>query len=598
MDRTWPLDRAKETVLDYVRVKGVAEIPEQKESRRLFHGSHFTTTQLRDMKAKGLSPNTQNHLKRKINGIVGVMERQRRDPKAFPRTPQHEEGAELATMTLNFETDHENFQDKSRAATFHAATDAIGGVELGLKPTKTEGDYDITIEKVDPGDFGYDPRSKEADFSDARQMWTSKWFSIEEAIELVPDKEDELRATAGDDGEDLTTDPAVNRKWFEVDSQGNAKKVLIVDFWYKFRGEWHWMLFTGSAVLKEGVSPFFDENGDQICKFIMFAACRDQDGDAYSFVRDLKGAQHEINAWNIGLIYDILSRRLIIEGEVPENVEEIRREWARKDGTVIIRQGSKVTLDDKSRDIQGALLARQNSQDFIDNVAINPAVVGENKGKQSGRAISLLQQAGLAELGMFIAEHKAWKLRVYRAMWTQIQRYWTAERWVRVTDDEQVAQFIKVNGVGVDPETGIPRLENALGSLDVDIIIDDGPDFVNAMQDVFETLSEMAAGGSPIPPQAIIEVAPLPMKTKKKINEMMQPQQPPPEAQQAIQIELAKGAAEVRETDASTRLKQAQAAKAAADAQAKPQELRIDQAKVVADMHAKSMQARQQPRAQ
>ena len=45
---------------------------------------------------------TFNRIKRKINTVVGVLEKLRQDPKAYPRTPQPhgEKGAELATQVL------------------------------------------------------------------------------------------------------------------------------------------------------------------------------------------------------------------------------------------------------------------------------------------------------------------------------------------------------------------------------------------------------------------------------------------------------------------------------------------------------------------
>lgn len=63
-------------------------------------------------------------------------------------------------------------------------------------------------------------------------------------------------------------------------------------------------------------------------------------------------------------------------------------------------------------------------------------MTGEGVDGQSGRAIALRQSAALAELGPFILSYRGWKLRVYRAVFAAVQRYWTGERWIRVTDNE------------------------------------------------------------------------------------------------------------------------------------------------------------------
>ena len=79
-----------------------------------------------------------------------------------------------------------------------------------------------------------------------------------------------------------------------------------------------------------------------------------------------------------------------------------------------------------------------------------------------------------------------------------MRRHWTSERWIRVTDDEDVAQFIQVNGMAVDPRTGAPALLNAIGELDVDIILDEGPDHTNMMADAYDTLTALASQGADI----------------------------------------------------------------------------------------------------
>ena len=75
--------------------------------------------------------------------------------------------------------------------------------------------------------------------------------------------------------------------------------------------------------------------------------------------------------------------------------------------------------------------------------------------------IELLQAAGIAELGPYFLAFRNGSLRVYRAMWSAVQTIWTSERWIRVTDDQDLAQFIQVNGWEMDPQTGIPMPSTA-----------------------------------------------------------------------------------------------------------------------------------------
>ena len=40
-------------------------------------------------------------------------------------------------------------------------------------------------------------------------------------------------------------------------------------------------------------------------------------------------------------------------------------------------------------------------------------------------------------------------IRVFRAVWARIRQFWTAEKWIRVTDDEHNVKWV---GVNVDPQ--------------------------------------------------------------------------------------------------------------------------------------------------
>ena len=186
-----------------------------------------------------------------------------------------------------------------------------------------------------------------------------------------------------------------------------------------------------------------------------------------------------------------------------------------------INPGKKAITDPQQADFAGQLQMLQEAKNEIENFGPNPALIGQGIEGSSGRAISLLQQAGIAELGPYIIAYRTWKMRVYRAIWNIVCRFWTAERWIRVTDDEGVAQFIQINGLTTD-QYGQPAIANHLGSLDVDIIIDEGPDNINMMADAYDTLIALVRGGQQIPPNVLIELAPLQNSVKQKLLKQME----------------------------------------------------------------------------
>jgi hypothetical protein len=181
------------------------------------------------------------------------------------------------------------------------------------------------------------------------------------------------------------------------------------------------------------------------------------------------------------------------------------------------------------QDFKGQLEMLQEAKNEIENFGPNPALIGQGLEDSSGRAIQLLQQAGIAELGPYLSAYKNWKLRVYRDIWNIIQRYWTSERWIRVTDDQNVAQFFQINKQQID-EYGRPAIVNAIGSLDVDIIIDEGPDAVNMQGDSMMVLQSLGPQFMAQFPDIALELSPLPNSVKKPMLDKIKAKQeaPPP----------------------------------------------------------------------
>lgn len=539
----WGLDRLKRAYSDYLGNKR-AEIDEAKDARRYYHGAQWTAAQIKVLKKRKQPVQTINRIGRKVDGVVGLLERLRQSPKAFPRTPKHEEGADLATACIRYVLDQQEWPQKSAEIARDGAIEGIGGLELNLTQGDT-GDREIELDIVEPDSFFYDPRSYRGDFSDALFMGVSKWVDLELAKEMFPDKAEELDASV-ESGTDLTTNPDRENKWFD----STRKNIRLVDCWYKHKGEWCYSIFTGATLLMEGKSYLIDEKNKGECKYIMYSASVDHDGDRYGFVRNMKSSQDSINFKESKLNHILASRRLIITNGAVQDVEKARAEWARPDGVVVANPGGEVKADDRSFDFAGWSKLLADSKTEIENFGPNPAILGSGVERQSGRAISLLQQAGIAELGPYIAGYKGWKIRVYRAVWNAIQRHWSAERWIRVTDDDDVAQFVQVNGLSIDPMTGAPVITNAIGSLDVDIIVDEGPDSINMMSDTYDALLALAQSGAQVPPTVLIELSPgIDGRTKKRLLDMIkEAQQPGPEQQ----IKVAGAQAEIQETQSRT----------------------------------------------
>jgi hypothetical protein len=140
---------------------------------------------------------------------------------------------------------------------------------------------------------------------------------------------------------------------------------------------------------------------------------------------------------------------------------------------------------------------------------------------------------------------------------------------VRITDDEQATQFIGLNQVQVDPMTGQPQVQNAVAQMDVDVILETGPDTVTLQSEEFEQLAQIMPQLAALPPPyalALIEASSLPAQRKKKMTELLsgggeQTPEAQAQAQKQAQMQERAALAEISGKEAEVGLKQAQAQK-------------------------------------
>ena len=147
---------------------------------------------------------TYNRIGSKIDGICGLVEHQSAEPRAFPRSPQLQQGADLATAALRAALEQAKWKRKIAACAETGAVDGIGGVELNGANPDGYG-YDVGLETGRPIDFFYDPRSRSEDFCDARYMGMGKWIDAEVLKDQLPGQDEEIEASIGH-GDELTSD--------------------------------------------------------------------------------------------------------------------------------------------------------------------------------------------------------------------------------------------------------------------------------------------------------------------------------------------------------------------------------------------------------
>ena len=470
---------------------------------------------------------TSNRIKRKVGFLCGLEQKQRTDPRAFPRNPEDTDTANTVTQVLDFIEQETRFDHIASQSFRDLNIEGIEAVEVIV-----EGDK-IAINHLMYDGFFYDPRSKKRDFSDARYLGYQDWFDTDDAFDMfrkkgkTPQEQEELdaklKASLESSYEDGTQDEGYDDKPWQMWGDEDRNRIRIACMYYKGDGGvWNYVYFTGGGILKEGVSPYLDDDGKPDCAIIAASAYMTRKNERYGSVRDMISPQSEMNFRRSAALFLIKQRRTWAraKGILPANASEI---IASADAQLIANgvKDQDWGFIESAQEVAQNFELLQEAKGEIDAQGPNAGLQGRGTENQSGIAIERQQQAGLAEENDLFDTHNDFKLRIYRAMWFRAKQFWTEPKYLRITDDENAFKFIHLNQQQpvMDPMTGQPQMGpdgqpvmqmmpgTELAKMDADITLHAAPESLTLQHDEFIQLADMAKAGVPIPPDVLLEAS-------------------------------------------------------------------------------------------
>jgi hypothetical protein len=582
------------------------------ERDRDYYDNKQLTAQMRaELKRRGQPDIIINRIQTKVNYLIGYEVAQRADPRGYPRNPADEESAEAVTDALRYIAQKQKLDQPFSAVWSNMLVEGFGGVELVASP-KGDGDASIDVNLWHWDRLFRDPHSRDHDFDDARYLGGVIWMDEQDALVRWQSKEaKEAIALSVEESESSTYDDRPH--WKQWATGHTRKRVRIVQIWYREglpglpNYKWSWCIFTKGGKIAGGESPYRDEDGQSLCPMILQSAFVDRENNRYGFVRALIGPQDEINKRRSKSLHLLNVRQTTGDRGAVDDVDEMKAELAKPDGHVETNPGFNFDVIPNQDQLSGQLQLLQEAKDEIDLAGPNASMQGKGERSASGRAIIANQQGGQIEIAPLVDRHKHFKERVYRLAWAMVRQYWTAQKWVRVTDDDKNTKFVGLNRpvilaedlikravdqgveeaqakaklkaqVEQDPALAqqleqVVRLENVPAEMDMDIILEEVPDSANIQQEQFEILARLAQAGIQFPPKVYIEASAL--RDKRKLLEMLEEAQQDQSAQALGQAQIEKLAgeiaqlkAELAKTHAETQKIEAEAAKTILEADA------------------------------
>lgn len=554
------------------------------------------------LRKRGQPETIRNRIKPAVNGILGILQQRKVDPRGLPRNPQDENAADVCSKVLRYIADSNRFHSLKIDAADNHLVEGVAAALVDRAEPKTK---KIPIIRIPYSEFFYDPRSRDANFADAAYLGIAKWMYVDDAVMSYPDYDDELESAVS--GQWSSAFGAFDSTWDDkptnllpwVDTK--KRRLMLVELFHREGGTWRRCVFFAGGVLEEGESPYLDEYDAPCCPIEASSCYIDRDNRRYGVVQSMLFLQDEINARASRALHLTNTRQI----EIPDPVnappmvsaDEARTEAARADGVLPWGYRATPTTDMATGNL--ALLADAKTE--IDRQAPTPAVLGQSGSDSSGRSKQVSEQAGLTELARPLGRFEDWENRIWRQAWCRARQDWDAAMWIRTTDDEGVAKFLQINEpvMGmvpqpvIDPQTGQPAIDpmtgqpmmqmgegvvsvkNRIAQMDMDIEIESVPDTSNLQSETFEALLPLApqmmqAYGPKATFDVLFKLGPWPNKAEVRsileegAQQQQQAAQAAQEAQQAAMqqqqaIEGQRAQAETAETVASAQAKSADA---------------------------------------
>lgn len=568
-----------------------------KKCRDYKDGNQWTEAEIKVLKKRKQPVITDNKIQDKVDTLMGLEKQQRTDPKAYPRTPEHEEAAEAATDALRFVADSCDYQRSARKPAIENLI--VEGWCYGeVYVDKKSKDRKVCMEHIRVDRGYHDVRSLRSDFADKEHCGYFTWMDADQVKAKWKDKAGAVDSAFVGMGSVPGTDTEHEDKPNRYVEVGKRNRIQVFTHYHKKDGVWHYSRWCKGGFLEDPKpSPYKDDEGQPDCALEIQALYRDGDGNCYGSVQRFLDLMDEHNKRRSKLLHLLNSKRLIAEKGAFPDIEVARKELHKPDG--VLEYNGKidgVRVEDNLNLADGQFKVLQYTDAMLSATGPNASIQGLS-GNISGRAKEVDQAAGTLPLVPIFDAVDAWEIRMYRRAWLCVRQFWDGPTWIRVTDDERNTKFVQLNqpltqgeyaakkikGMPEDqklqalqaiasmPDAQVPAVEDGkpvkdkdVARMDVDIIIARTQDTVNVQAEQFEMLASLAEKRPEVPFSALVEMSQLRSDVKKRLLDQMSGANDP-NAAKMQQMQDVMGQLEMRLKAAEGSLKEAQAEKTTAE---------------------------------
>jgi hypothetical protein len=612
-----------------------------KKCDRYYRGEQWEAADVAALDDQGRPALTINTILPTINTVVGEQSTRRADIRFKPRGSGMQDVADVLTKVFSQISDNNKMEWVESQVFTDGLVQDRGWFDVRLDFTDhIQGEVRVTAK--DPLDIIIDPDAKEYDPRNWNEIFETKWMSIEQIEEQYgQDKADQLRvisevgSTLGSDSMDymeerygdayegeyssglysgnpeaektLRAIRVIERQYYKlkdcmvyVDPVTGDERDVPYDWSEKKKKEFadqfglyivtkkvrkvRWTVTADMVVLHDDWSPY--SHFTLVPFFPYFRR-----GKPFGMVRNLLSPQEQLNkisSQELHIVNTTANSGWIVEsGSLSGMTADDLEEHGAETGLVLeYNRGSSPPGKIPPNQIPTGLdrISQKAALNIKQISGVSDAMLGSDSPEVSGVAIQAKQNRGITMIQVPLDNLTKSRKYLAEKVLEVIQRYYTEERLIQITDEND--PFKGSVPLLVNQMTPEGRIVNDLTVGEYDVVVDTAPSRDNFDEVQFAEAIELRRAGVPIPDDLIVEYSHLARKGEvaKRIR-MMQGMEPPTPAQQQIenfkaqaeiqatQLEIAKMEAEVARLQSEAQLNQAKAQEAAQDPQLKIAEL-------------------------
>jgi len=565
-----------DTVNDSQQNRDLSEL-----DRDYYDNKQWTDDEVKQLEKRKQPVVTFNRIKPKIDSLIGLEIRSRVDVKAYPRTPGSDTEASAITDALRYVSDNSDFDQTKSHAAYNLFVE--GTCAAIIEVEKTAKGFEIVPRHIPWDRLFFDMHGARKDGQDCKYMGQAIWLDIDDAKAMFPDIDGDILTVGTADGAISDTyDDRPRNAMFDA----GRNRTRIIEMFYNDAGQWYHAIFNSLGFMVEPrLSPYLDECNEPCNPIEIQHAFMTRNNRPYGFVRNLISPQDEINKRRSKSLHLLSVNQVIAEEGAVKDVNAAKRALADPSGWLIKNPGKGLEVNTGTELAMGQFQLLAEAKNEIDQIGANSAVTGKEDKAMSGRALEVRQYAGTTEVMPVMDSLRSFEIRCYRQMYYRIKQFWSDQKWIRVTDDEQNVKFVGLNQPitfremfdqrgtpydALDPRNEeIAYMQNKVSEIDVDIILDVAPDQITLQGEQFEMLTNMyAANPDAIPFEMVIEASNI--RNKDRILERFNTDTPEAQAAAEQQMMMQQRANQLQEAKVMAEIssKEAKAAKDMSDAQA------------------------------